>query len=197
MTARAAVEHLAQRGLVERRDRSGTYVARPKVRIDLSATVGLSDQFRGVGIVPGATLITATTDSVIRMPKEVGVSLDLSPEELVHRVVRRRTGNGEPLVLEESYFPEAVFPGLTAHDLTGHSIYSILKEEYGQVLKRFEQELEQIQLETETAEILEARPDAMALRVTRTVWNSQGTPVEFARDFYRSDRIVFISAASN
>ena len=197
MTARAAVEHLAQRGLVERKDRSGTYVARPKVRVDLSATAGLSDQFLGVGIVPGATLIAATTDSAFRMPKAVASSLDLSPEEQVHRVVRRRTGNGEPLLLEESYFPKSVFPGLLAHDLTAHSIYSILKEEYGQNLNRFEQELEQVQLDVDTAAILEARPDAMALRVTRTVWNLQGTPVEFARDYYRSDRIVFISAASN
>ncbi|HEX7003693.1 MAG TPA: GntR family transcriptional regulator [Trueperaceae bacterium] len=196
MTARAAVEHLAQQGLVERKDRSGTYVAQPKVRLDLSVAAGLSDQFRGVGIVPGAKLIVARTLPGGSVAKEVSNALDLREDDLIHELRRQRTGNGESLVLEESYFPASRFPGLLDHDLTGYSIYHLLQEEYGQSLHRFRQELELVQLDAERAQVLETRPDVMSFRVTRTVWNSEGAAVEFARDFYRADRVVFTTAAT-
>lgn len=196
MTARAALEHLAQRGLVERKDRSGTYVAQPKVRLDLSVAAGLSDQFRGVGIVPGARVILASTDYAGSLPPEVGEALGLERRDLVHQLTRQRTGNGEPLVLEESYFPERHFPGLLEHDLTGYSIYSLLQHQYGQRLHRFRQELELVQLDFARAQTLETRADVMSFRVTRTVWNSAGAAVEFARDFYRADRVVFTTEAS-
>lgn len=196
MTARAALEHLAQRGLVERKDRSGTYVAQPKVRLSLSTTAGLSDQFKGVGITPGASIIQARTARVSAVPPEVGPALGLGRDELVHEVIRQRTGNGEPLVLEESYFPEQNFPGLLEHDLTTYSVYGLLQEQYGERLQRFRQELELTQLDAGRARALETRPDVMAFRVTRTAWNRSDTPVEFARDYYRGDRIVFTTAAS-
>jgi len=31
------------------------------------------------------------------------------------------------------------------------------------------------------------------LRVTRTAWDTDGKPIEFARDLYRGDRLLFIS----
>ncbi|MEX2542938.1 MAG: GntR family transcriptional regulator [Trueperaceae bacterium] len=196
MTARAAVEHLAQRGIVERKDRSGTYVAQPKVRLSLSTTAGLTDQFKGVGIIPGASLIQARTARASAVPSEVGAALELGRQDRVHQVIRQRTGNGEPLVLEESYFPEQCFPGLLAHDLTTYSVYGLLQDQYGQRLQRFHQELELTQLGAARARALETRPDVMAFRVTRIAWNSSGIPVEFARDYYRGDRIVFTTAAA-
>lgn len=196
MTARAALEHLAQRGLVERKDRSGTYVAQPKVKLDLSVAAGLSDQFRGVGIIPGAKVIVASTDRADSLPAEVGDALGLQRHERVHQLTRQRTGNGEPLVLEESYFPERHFPGLLEHDLTGYSIYGLLQHKYGHQLHRFRQELELVQLDLARAQTLETRADVMSFRVTRTVWNADGAAVEFARDYYRADRVVFTTEAS-
>lgn len=196
MTARAAVELLAQRGLVERKDRAGTFVAQPKVSVSLSTTAGLSDQFRGVGIRPGAKVVRARTGRAGAMPADVVSALGIPPEARVHQLIRQRTGNGEPLVLEESYFPASRFPGLLENDLTGYSIYGLLERRYGHRLLRFRQEIELVQLDPERARTLESRPDVMAFRVTRTAWNAHEVPVEFARDYYRGDRIVFTTATS-
>src|SRR5919202_6241906 len=61
MTARAAVDLLARRGLVERRERSGVFVARPKIEQSLDTVAGLSDQLGGRGVVPGAGAIAGRT----------------------------------------------------------------------------------------------------------------------------------------
>jgi GntR family transcriptional regulator len=57
MTARAAVDLLARRGLVERKKRSGVFVARPKIEQSLDTVAGLSDQLESRGVVPGAQVL--------------------------------------------------------------------------------------------------------------------------------------------
>ena len=59
MTARATVDLLARRGLVERKERSGVFVARPKIEQSLDTVAGLSDQLESRGVAPGAQVLQA------------------------------------------------------------------------------------------------------------------------------------------
>src|SRR5215217_2514659 len=130
MTARAAVDLLARRGLVERRERSGVFVARPKIEQSLDTVAGLSDQLGGRGVVPGAEVLEARTVEAAELGDAEAISrLGLSEGEAVHVVVRVRTGDGEPLVLEENYLRERLLPGLLHEDLRG-SLYALVRERY-------------------------------------------------------------------
>lgn len=192
MTARAALGLLEQRGLIERRDRSGTYVAYPKIRLDLSAVAGLSARLLRQGITPGAEVIEGYTSPAGELGDAVAGALEVGGDEPVHVVVRRRTGNGEPLALEESYFPARCCPGLLDGDLTG-SIYELIRDEYGLEPARLHQEVELTQLDSSAAGKLGVRPDVPVLLVTRTAWDASGRPIEFARDLYRGDRLLFVA----
>ena len=116
----------------------------------------------------------------------------LSKEDRVHVVVCVRTGDGEPLVLEENYLPERLLPGLLGADLTG-GLYALMGERYGLSPACSRQELEPTVLGPGAAAALGASPDAPALRVTRVAWDAQGRPIEFARDLHRGDRLLFVS----
>ncbi|HSK99583.1 MAG TPA: GntR family transcriptional regulator [Rubrobacteraceae bacterium] len=192
MTARAALNLLEQRGLIERRDRSGTFVASPKIALDLSAVAGLSARLLRQGITPGAEVVERRTAAAGDLEGAVAEALDIAGEEPLHVVVRRRTGNGEPLALEESYFPARYCAGLLDNDLTG-SIYELLRDEYGLEPVRLYQEVEVTQLDTVAAVKLDVRPDVPVLLVTRTAWDGGGRPIEFARDLYRGDRLLFVA----
>jgi GntR family transcriptional regulator len=196
MTARAAVGLLARRGLVERRERSGVFVARPKIEQSLDTVAGLSDQLGGRGVVPGAEVLEARTVEAAELGDAEAISrLGLSEGEAVHVVVRVRTGDGEPLVLEENYLRERLLPGLLHEDLRG-SLYALVRERYGLSVARTRQELEPTPLDPGAAAMLGVSPDVPALRVTRTAWDAEGRAIEFARDLHRGDRIVFVSDAS-
>ncbi len=196
MTARAAVDLLARRGLVERRERSGVFVARPKIEQSLDTVAGLSDQLGGRGVVPGAEVIEGRTVGAGELgDAEVVSRLGLSEGDAVHVIVRVRTGDGEPLVLEENYLPERLLPGLLEEDLGG-SLYSLARERYGLSVARSRQELEPTPLDSGAAAMLGVRPDVPALRVTRTAWDAKGRAIEFARDLHRGDRMVFVSETS-
>ncbi len=195
MTARAAVQLLSQRGLVERRDRSGVFVARPKIAQELATVAGFHDQMLSRGIVPGAQVIHARTLRADEIDSDILTHLGLAEDAQVHAVRRRRTGDAEPLALEESYYPAHLFPGLLEEDLTG-SVYGLMRDRYGRDPARSRQEMEPTQLDAEAAAMLGCRPDVPALRVTRAAWDHEDKPIEYARDLYRGDRLVFVTETS-
>lgn len=194
MTARAAVNLLVQRGYVERKNGSGTFVARPKIELDLSTVAGFSDRILRHGITPGARVIEARTVGADRLGDSVATALEITGEERVHALIRVRTGNNELLALERSYFPARHCPDLLDNELTG-SIYELLRTKCNLELAHLRQELEMTQLDASAAEALATHPDAPALKITRTTWDVHGRPIEFARDLYRGDRLLFVTEA--
>ena len=192
MTARAALSLLEQRGVIERKGRSGAFVARPKIGLDLSTVAGLSARLLRQGITPGAEVIEGRTVTAGELESAVAETLGVAGDEPVHVVVRRRTGNGEPLALEESYFPARYCRDLLDNELTG-SIYELLRDGYGLEPARLYQEVELTQLDTAAAVKLGVRPDVPVLMVTRTAWDARGRPIEYARDLYRGDRLLFVA----
>jgi GntR family transcriptional regulator len=194
MTARAAVNLLVQRGYVERRNGSGTFVASPKIELDLSTVAGFSDRVLRHGITPGAQVIEARTVGASDLDASVATALEITCDEPVHVLVRVRTGNDELLALEKSYFPVRHCANLLNNELTG-SIYELLQTRCNLELAHLRQKLEMTQLDASAAEALATHPDAPALQITRTTWDVHGRPIEFARDLYRGDRLAFVTEA--
>jgi GntR family transcriptional regulator len=194
MTARAAVNLLVQRGYVERKNGSGTFVASPKIEFDLSTVAGFSDRILRHGITPGARVIEARTVGADELGASVLTALEITGEELVHMLIRVRTGNNELLAFEKSYFPARHCPDLLDNELTG-SIYELLRTRCNLELAHLRQELEITQLDASAAEALATHADAPALQITRTTWDVHGRPIEFARDLYRGDRLLFVTEA--
>jgi len=191
MTARAAIDLLVQRGLVERRERSGVYAARPKIEQVLSSKAGLSQQLLQRGLCPGAQVLTALQCRAGELPVEVATALELSPVDPVFKLIRLRTGDSEPLALEESYFPARRCAGLLEADLS-NSIYDWLAARHGLQVARSRQELEPSQLDAEAARLLSTHPNSPVLRLIRTAWSQDGAVFEYARDLYRADRLRFV-----
>ena len=194
MTARAAVNLLVQRGYVERKNGSGTFVASPKIELDLSTVAGFSDRVLRHGITPGARVIEARTVGADELDASVATALEITGKELVHVLIRVRTGNNELLALERSYFPARYCPDLLDNELTG-SIYELLRTRCNLELAHLRQKLEMTQLDASAAGALATHPDAPALRITRITWDVHGRVIEFARDLYRGDRLLFVTEA--
>ena len=190
MTARAAINVLVQRGLIARRSRSGAYVAQPKYRFDLSSPGGLHDQLQKAGVKPGARLVVSEILPSSKLDQQVVRKLNLGENDQAYHIVRLRTANGEPIALENSYFPTALFPDLLDFNLTD-SIYGILRKYFSvEPFKSF-QELEISLLDAEWAEIMEVPAGLPTLEIRRCAMTSDEVPFEYAYDIYRGDRILF------
>jgi GntR family transcriptional regulator len=189
MTARQAVELLVRRGTVYRRPGSGTFVSPPRVVHTLQRLAGFSEQMRAQGIVPSARVLEMRRTR--RLEARAQAALELPPDGRAWMVRRVRFGDGEPLLLETFWVPDALCPDLGRRDLARGSLYDLLRERYGINPRTADESIEPAVLEPDDARHLGVRAGAPAMVVTRTARDRDGRPVEFARDVYRGDRARF------
>ncbi len=190
MTLRQALARLEHRGLVERAQGSGTFVSQPKLRHQASVLRGFFRETVGQGVVPTSRTIVRVAAFATRA---LAATLGLRIGEEVYKVVRLRFARGTPVVVETSFFPAALFPGLIDLDLDHQSIYQLMEDRYGARPSRGEQSMEAVAAEQAEAELLSVPVGAPLMLLERTAWDHAGRAVEHARDLYRGDRSRFVT----
>ncbi len=189
MTVRQAFDALARRDLVERGVGRGTFVAAPHVELDRTERVaGFTEQMERAGLEPGATVLAA---QVTRAAAPVAHALGLETGAAVAHVRRVRFGGGLSLTLEDSWLPDALFPGVTDLDLGG-SLYAIMGARYGHAPVRAIEHLQPVAARSQDAEALGVRARTPLMFVERVAYDADGVAVEYAEDRHRGDRARFV-----
>lgn len=185
MTLRQALGSIEAKGLIDRRRGrfGGNFVTTPRFEFDHETLPGFTEQMRRIHVEAGAHVLKATTR---RPSTDVRAALGLRRGDQVHEILRARSANGEPIVLEETYFPAGVFPGMLTANLTG-SLYAVMRE-LGSAPFSAEEQIEATQANEQHAEILDVETGTPLLLITRTSFTEAGVAVEFTRDYHRSDR---------
>lgn len=186
MTLRQALASIESKGLIERRRGrfGGNFVAQPRFDFSLSELPGFTEQMRRAHVEAGAQVVQALT----RAPApDVRAALKLRRGDQVHEVLRVRSANGDPITLEETYFPAAVFPEMLDVDL-GDSLYRVMEQEYHRAPHSAVEVIEPVKATPQQAELLGVDSADALLLVTRTSYAIDGLPIEFARDYFRPDR---------
>jgi GntR family transcriptional regulator len=183
-TLRAAVDDLAEAGLLVRRHGRGTFVSNRKVTQELTPT---STDFYvppAEGDWQSRVIAFETAPAGARL----GHRLRVSPSEPVLSITRLRLVDSEPMAVEQLQVPAALVPRLAARDLESGSFYQLLRVRYGIVVTDAVQILEPTVTDATEAELLGVPRYAPALTFERTTRDSTGRVVEYARSIYRGDR---------
>lgn len=186
MTLRQALGAIEAKGLIRRsRGRfGGSFVAAPRLDFDHTGLPGFTEQLRRLDMTAGAQVVSAST----RAPDtELRDALGLSRSARVHEIIRVRSANGEPVLLEETCLPADLFPGLLAADLTG-SLYTLLSRDYLTELATADEHIQAVPATAPRARHLGVSPGDPLLLVTRTGFGNTGAAVEFSHDYFRADR---------
>jgi GntR family transcriptional regulator len=185
ITVRRALGDLAREHRLERTRGRGTFVTRPPIDLDLDGSMSFTEEVQRLGHDPATRVVTART-----VPAEAAVAeaLDIAIGASVVHLERLRMADGEPLLLEQVFLPEARFPGLLAGDLEGGSLYEMLGERYDTRVVRARESLEPISMPPREAHLLGVEAHRPALRIEGLAYDRSGRPVEFARSYVRGDR---------
>jgi GntR family transcriptional regulator len=188
-TIRRALAKLQDEGLIYSRQAVGSFVAEPRVEQDLDQLFSFTEFMVYRGMTPGTRLIRTETQQVDDPESPLLHYLGLRPGSKLLYIRRLRLGGSDPLVIANTWLPEARFPGFWKHDLEQQSIYEIMGET-GQKPTDAIQTMEAVTLEGEDASLLTVPPGSAAILVRRVAYVS-GLPVEYAVDLYRGDRTKF------
>ncbi len=180
-TVRKAIDALVADGLLQRIHGKGTFVARPRLESRLHLA-SFSQDMRRRGLTPSTRFLDLGRE---RPPADVAEALRLGSDGEAWRIDRVRLADGQPIALEQGWYPQALLPGLDQADLSG-SLYEVFAAR-GLAIDAAEQTLW-----GETADATLARrldcPIHTPLLVFRRVSSAAGTPLEYVVSRYRGDR---------
>jgi GntR family transcriptional regulator len=99
-----------------------------------------------------------------------------------------RNVDGEPLILETSYYPQYIYPGLTPELLATHSFYSLLYQ-VGIIPFSAADSYQAVTLGKREAELLHCESGAAAFYHERRTTTENGHIYEYTTSFMRADRV--------
>jgi GntR family transcriptional regulator len=193
MTLRRALRVLEAQGLIVRKHGVGTYIAEPKIDRQMDAVFRFTRGMEKRGYTPGARLISLEQSVVdASLARELAVPISSS----AYRIIRLRSINQEPVLIESYTIPMGRFPGLDGHDLEKRSIYEVMESEYGVAIVRARQSFEPVLASAFEADLLEVKVGAPLMLERRISFDQNNQPVEYGRDRYRGDRFRFVTEAA-
>ena len=189
-TLRQAIGELHAQGLLRKVKGIGTFVsARESVALKhkLKRISSFGRELLNAGMRERTRLLEKGYETP---PEHVAGSLAVAGDRPVIAVRRLRTGDGIPLIYEETYLPVELFDGILDMDLTG-SMYQIFTDRFNTVLARCDQTIKAVNLPQGIAGLLELRKNAAALYMESVTYNDRNMPVEFLCCYFRGDKCAF------
>jgi GntR family transcriptional regulator len=186
MTVRQAMNGLRNDGVLHSVRGLGTFLAVPRLSKSPALT-SFSEDLKSRGFVP-STKVLAVEEA--RLSTDIAIELGVAPGTRAYRVERLRLADGNPMCHEEVFLPAHRFPGLATHALD-QSLYAVLRDQYGVVMRRAQQQIKAINLDSALAELLAVEPGAAALLVKRITQDEEGRIVERGQSICRGDLYDF------
>jgi len=184
MTARNAMQRLAEEGLVEREPGRGSFVAEPLTHRRANTLLSFSNEMRRRGRAPSSRILECR----LRPPTpDEAANLQLRDGEAVVCIRRIRIADGDALALESVSLHGRCGRDVLEADLEGGSLHATLIAA-GFVPTRGSATIEAQAATVEDTELLGV-PEASPLLVERRlILDQRGRPLEWTESRYPADR---------
>ena len=187
---RQALRGLETEGLIYRVKGSGSFVAQPKLRQQITQLGSFTEDMRTRGAEPGSRVLR---QEMVPATEFVARHLAVPSSFPVFFLQRVRYADDEPLALEAAY---VVFDGcenLVEEDFRDRSLHRTLVKGYGIRPYQAEQELEAALVRPQEADWLGIERGAPVMVIQRLTSDDDLEPFEFVKSVYRADKYSFVA----
>lgn len=184
MTARSAMQLLADEGLIERVPGRGSFVAEPSTHRRADRLMSFSREMARQGRVPSSRIVTRE----IRPARSVDAAgLNVREGDPVVVLQRVRCADGVPVALETAVLERRVAPAVMAADVTNGSLHAALQAA-GHVLRRGRATITAAAASAMDTRLLDTASGAPMLVERRVILDGDGQPLETTESRYPAER---------
>ena len=127
MTVNKALVQLSDGGIIKRIQGSGSYVCEKKVVLKNAVKMlSFTEDMQKIGKKAGSILISYEVKKGSELPA-IAEKLKLNPNDLIHYIVRLRSGNNEPIAITYTYVSASIIAAIDVQQLN-HSFYDYLRK---------------------------------------------------------------------
>ncbi|MBX6342257.1 MAG: GntR family transcriptional regulator [Thermomicrobiaceae bacterium] len=188
ITVRAALDQLADEGLVWRQRGKGTFVAERPVEQQLIRLTDFVEDMAAAGLRPTSRVTHLGEEPAA---PEVARALGLQPGARVVRLDRLRLADDQPIAFDVTYLPLRYGRLLDRDRLETETIYHQLETQYGIPVVSGTFILGASKATPELASLLEVERGAPLLVMQRTSYTEGADPIYVQRRYYRADRVRY------
>jgi GntR family transcriptional regulator len=191
MTVKKALELLVQRGLIFRKRGHGTFIMQQSFKKDRLNIA--NRELTGFSKVASGKLTSKIIEFKIDFATEdIANHLNIKVNDHVYYILRVRYINAEPYIIEKTYMPAAVIPGLTKDILNG-SIYAYIENELKLTITSSSKKIKADKPNKLDQEYLNLKPDEPVLEIEQIAYLQNGIIFEYSFSRHRYDKFEFVS----
>ncbi len=191
VTVRQALKLLIENDELESVQGSGTYVKENKVNYDIYHQSSFDEKWAHLDVKTHSDVIAFEISTAsITMAEH----LDISEGDKIFYVKRVRYLDDNPITVEETWLPLALFPDLSYQTMQG-SKYHFIESEKGMVIDRSEQEIIPVHPPQDIAELLGIDETQPIIEKRTRGYLHDDTVFEYSRNFFKSTDYKFTLVA--
>ena len=185
-TVRQAMNQLVEQGLLTRYRGKGTFVSMQKYSRSFSHLYNFSSDMHAIGAVPSSRVlkheIIDVEDSFIQEHLELP-----SGRTKVFHLKRVRCADDEAILIEDTYIPCFLCPGIEVYNFEQLSLYDTLKDHYNLEPFNAIETLQAIIIPIKEQKILGCKGNTIGYRIQRTARLNSNFVYEFTISITRAD----------
>ena len=170
ITVKRAIEQITEEGLITSRRGSGTYVKDTAGLPGQAFFQGKNDRAQGFSYEHRGEKVTSVVYdfSIVNPPADIAAQLGIAEDDFAYHIVRVRQADEKPIVIEYTYMPLELIPGLKKKDLYG-SVYHFIRRT-----------IRAVAATEEEAERLDTKPGSPLLELTQIGFLDSGAAFEYS-----------------
>lgn len=194
ITIKRAVDELVKEGLVVKRRGSGTFVK--SLEDEDVKEISMANQFSGfTATFQGHEIGTKVLRfDIVHPAEDVASKLQMSVDDFIYNIVRVRSLDDKPIVVEYTQMPIQLIPGIKQQVLE-HSIYGYIEGELKLKIQSAHRTVRAVMPTEEEKKELDIHGILPILEVTQIAFLDDGRPFEFSIAHHRGDRNAYRSVS--